>query len=71
MGRPPAGKPVAGVVDDMEMRLIIAYALCATMVLIIVAISLRHFNNRKKFKVRQSGRGKNVDTNGIESVPAE
>lgn len=55
----------------MENRLIIAYALCAIMVLILAAIAVRYFNNRKQFKIRQSGRGKSNDAMIPDSVPAE
>ncbi len=45
----------------METRLIVAYVLCAVMALILVGVAVRYFNNRRQFKIRQSGRGKNVD----------
>jgi hypothetical protein len=53
----------------METRLVVAYALCALMVLILVAVAIRYLNNRRQFKIRQAGRGKNSNDNG--GVPAE
>jgi hypothetical protein len=53
----------------METRLIIAAALCAAMALISIAIALRYFSNRRQFKIRQSGRGKNSANPG--GLPAE
>ncbi len=53
----------------MENRLLIAYALCAVMVLIITMITVRYLNNRKQFKIRQSGRGKGSSDG--DSLPAE
>ncbi len=53
----------------METRLVVAYALCAVMVLILVAVAIRYLNNRRQFKIRQAGRGKNI--NDKEGVPAE
>jgi hypothetical protein len=53
----------------METRLVVAYALCAVMVLILVAVAIRYLNNRRQFKIRQAGRGKNSNDNG--GVPAE
>jgi hypothetical protein len=50
----------------MEDRHIIAYTLCAAMVIILSVFLARHLNNRRQFKLRQSGRGKSHD-----SVPAE
>jgi cytochrome c biogenesis protein CcdA len=44
----------------METRLVIAYALGAMMVLILIAVAVRYFGNRRRFKIRQSGRGKNT-----------
>lgn len=55
----------------MENRLIIAYALCAMMVLILAAIAVRYVNNRKQFKIRQSGRGKSSSGDVVDGVPAE
>lgn len=55
----------------MENRLIIAYVLCAIMLLVFAAIAVRYFDNRKQFKVRQSGRGKNNGDINADSVPAE
>lgn len=55
----------------MEDRHIIAYALCAIMVMILVAITVRYMNNRKQFKVRQSGRGKSNGAMTSDGVPAE
>jgi hypothetical protein len=53
----------------METRLIIAFALCAVMALIFIAIVVRYVSNRRQFKIRQSGRGKNsANTDGF---PAE
>lgn len=45
----------------METRLIVAFALCAIMALILAAVAVRYFHNRRQFKIRQSGRGKNLD----------
>lgn len=53
----------------METRLVLAYALCAVMVLIFVTVAIRYLNNRRQFKIRQAGRGKN--TNDIDGVSAE
>jgi hypothetical protein len=53
----------------MESRLIIAYSLCAILLLILAALTVRYFNNRRQFKIRQSGRGKT--TNAKDSFPAE
>jgi hypothetical protein len=53
----------------MENRVIIAYALCALMLLILVVVAARHMSSRRQFKIRQSGRGKN-SPNG-EKQPAE
>lgn len=53
----------------METRLIIAFALCAVMALILTVFAVRYTSNRRQFKIRQSGRGKNSTT--VDSVPAE
>lgn len=53
----------------METRIIVAYALGALLVLILGAVAARHLANRRQFKVRQAGRGKNKGT--TESLPAE
>lgn len=53
----------------METRLIIAYSLCAVMALILAALTVRYFINRRQFKIRQSGRGKT--TNAQDNLPAE
>ncbi|HNW19572.1 MAG TPA: hypothetical protein PKK17_13780 [Sphingorhabdus lacus] len=53
----------------MESRLIIAYSLCAIMLLILAALTVRYLINRRQFKIRQSGRGKT--TNVSDSFPAE
>jgi hypothetical protein len=53
----------------METRLIVAYALCAALLLILAAFTVRYANNRRQFKIRQSGRGKN--TPNPDNVPAE
>jgi hypothetical protein len=58
-----------GSFERMETRLVVAYALCAVMALILAGVAVRYFNNRRQFKIRQSGRGKN--TAGIDSVAAE
>lgn len=50
----------------MEDRHIIAYTLAALMGLFLAGFVVRHLNNRRKFKIRQSGRGKSDG-----SVPAE
>jgi uncharacterized membrane protein YidH (DUF202 family) len=50
----------------METRFIIAFVLCALMALILIAFTVRYYSNKRQFKIRQSGRGKNVS-----SVPAE
>jgi hypothetical protein len=44
----------------METRHVIAYALCALLALIFVAVAVRYLNNRRQFKIRQAGRGKNI-----------
>jgi uncharacterized membrane protein SpoIIM required for sporulation len=53
----------------METRLIVAYALCAAMGLLLAAFSVRYVVNRRQFKIRQSGRGKNIAKPN--NVPAE
>lgn len=53
----------------MESRLIIAYSLCAILLLILAAITFRYLNNRRQFKIRQSGRGKT--TNVKDNFPVE
>ncbi|MBL0922966.1 MAG: hypothetical protein IBJ12_00680 [Sphingomonadaceae bacterium] len=53
----------------METRLIVAYALCAALVLILSALAIRYASNRRQFKIRQSGRGKNIAN--PDNVPAE
>jgi cytochrome c biogenesis protein CcdA len=53
----------------METRHIVAYALCAALVLILVAFAVRYASNRRQFRIRQSGRGKS--TNAAENAPAE
>lgn len=55
----------------MENRLIIAYALCAIMALIFAGITMRYLNNKKQFKIRQSGRGKSSGETISDGVPAE
>ncbi len=52
--------------DKMEDRHIIAYTLAVLMVVFLGVFVVRHTANRRKFKIRQSGRGKNEY-----SVPAE
>lgn len=44
----------------MEDRHILAYTLGATLVLIVAFVVVRYLNNRRQFKIRQSGRGKSV-----------
>lgn len=44
----------------MEDRHFVAIALCALMALILIALTVRYFSNKRQFKIRQSGRGKNV-----------
>lgn len=53
----------------MESRLVIAYSLCAIMLLVLVALAVRYFVNRRQFKIRQSGRGKTTNTQ--DNLPAE
>ena len=53
----------------METRLIIAFALCAVMALVLTIVAVRYFISRRQFKIRQSGRGKNFTA--VEQVPAE
>jgi hypothetical protein len=50
----------------MEDRHIVAYTLTALMIIFVGAFIVRYLSNRRKFKIRQSGRGKNDD-----GVPAE
>jgi hypothetical protein len=45
---------------QMENRVIIAYALCAIMVLVLAVLVARYVASRRQFKIRQSGRGKNL-----------
>ncbi len=44
----------------MEDRHIIAYSLGAVLLAIVVFFVARYLNNRRQFKIRQSGRGKSV-----------
>ena len=44
----------------METRFIIAYALCAVMTLVLAFGVGRYVRNRRQFKIRQMGRGKNL-----------
>jgi hypothetical protein len=53
----------------MENRVIIAYALCAIMLLVLAVVIARYVASRRQFKIRQSGRGKNLSN--IENQPAE
>lgn len=53
----------------MENRVIIAYALCAVMALVLAVVAARYVASRRQFKIRQSGRGKNQSN--IENQPAE
>jgi hypothetical protein len=49
----------------METRVLIAYALCAVMAFILIFAVGRYLRNRRQFKIRQMGRGKNSgDVNG-------
>lgn len=50
----------------MEDRHIIAYSLIAAGLLFVGIFVWRHLNNRRKFKIRQAGRGKSEA-----SIPAE
>jgi uncharacterized membrane protein SpoIIM required for sporulation len=50
----------------MEMREIVALTIAGAMVVIIAGFAVRHFQERRKFKIRQQGRGKN---SGV--LPAE
>jgi hypothetical protein len=47
----------------MEDRHLVAYTLCAVLAVIVVAFTMRYLSNRRQFKIRQSGRGKTLDTN--------
>ena len=47
----------------MEDRLIVAYALAALMVTFLGVFVMRYLNTRRKFKIRQSGRGKADNSN--------
>ena len=53
----------------MENRVIIAYALCAIMVLVLALVVARYVASRRQFKIRQSGRGKNLSN--LENRSAE
>ena len=44
----------------METRIMVAYALCAAMALFFTLVIVRYMRIRRQFKIRQSGRGKNV-----------
>jgi hypothetical protein len=44
----------------MEMRVVLAYALCAAMAIILVFALGRYVRNERQFKLRQMGRGKNA-----------
>nr|WP_315458299.1 hypothetical protein [uncultured Sphingorhabdus sp.] len=44
----------------METRVIVAYALCAALVLVILFAVSRYLKKRREFKTRQMGRGKNI-----------
>jgi hypothetical protein len=50
----------------MEDRHLIAYSLCAAILAIGAAFVVHYLNKRRRFKIRQSGRGKTTN-----SVPAE
>jgi hypothetical protein len=50
----------------MEMRIIVAAALGVALLLICAWLLTRNMRERRKFRMRQQGRGKNV-----ESAPAE
>ncbi|MGB5078809.1 MAG: hypothetical protein WBO17_15120 [Sphingorhabdus sp.] len=50
----------------MEDRHIVAYTLCAAMVVFLGIAVARYLAKRRQFRIRQSGRGKNSD-----SLPAE
>lgn len=47
----------------METRVIIAYALCALMALLLAFAAGRYVRNRRQFKIRQMGRGKHLSDN--------
>jgi hypothetical protein len=64
--KPPSLCRAAGSDKQMEDRHIIAYTLCAAMVIFLSVFLARYLHNRRQFKLRQSGRGKSSD-----SVPAE
>ncbi len=44
----------------METRVIVAYALCAAMLLAIAFGVSRYRKHRRQFKIRQMGRGKSI-----------
>lgn len=50
----------AGYNNLMETREVVAYALCAIMVLFLLLAFARYRRNRRQFKIRQMGRGKNT-----------
>jgi hypothetical protein len=47
----------------METRLLVAYVLCALLAIVVFFAIGRYVRNRRQFKIRQSGRGKNVPGN--------
>ncbi|MBJ7527463.1 MAG: hypothetical protein JHD10_09540 [Sphingomonadaceae bacterium] len=44
----------------METRVIVAFALCAAMAVILAFTLGRYVRNKRQFKLRQMGRGKNA-----------
>jgi hypothetical protein len=44
----------------METRVVLAYALCAAMAVILAFTLVRYVRNKRQFKLRQMGRGKNA-----------
>jgi hypothetical protein len=44
----------------METRVVLAYALCAAMAIILAFTLGRYVRNKRQFKLRQMGRGKNA-----------
>jgi len=46
----------------METRIIVAYALLATMLVGAAIFGARYVYRRRQFKIRQMGRGKNINS---------
>jgi hypothetical protein len=50
----------------METRIIVAYALCAVLIFAGIFAVSRYLKKQREFKIRQMGRGKNINV-GLDS----